>query len=106
MITDIADIVSSKQAVAAVNEWLVSYVGDRFLAGDPTLDPKADVWRIPILFLYQQEGPIGEAGEAAVDALTGEVCSRPAISEIKRRAMQLFEEKRGIPTSTISATRN
>jgi hypothetical protein len=106
MITEVANIVSSRQAAAAVNEWLVSYVGDRFLAGQPSLDVKADVWRIPILFLYPQEGPIGEAGEAAVDALTGEVCSRPAISEIKRRAMQLFEEKRGVSTPSISATGN
>ncbi|MEK7833256.1 MAG: hypothetical protein AAB401_19355 [Acidobacteriota bacterium] len=106
MITDVANIISSKQAAAAVNEWLVSYVGDRFLAGQPKLDSKTDVWRIPILFLYPQEGPIGEAGEAAVDALTGEVCSRPAISEIKRRAMQLFEERRGVSTSSISAARN
>lgn len=106
MITDVANLVSSKQAVAAVNEWLVSYVGDRFLAGQPRLDSAADVWRIPILFLYQHEGPVGEVGEAAVDALTGEVCSRPAISEIKRRAMLLFEEKRGVSTSSISAARN
>lgn len=106
MITEVANLVSSRQAAAAVNEWLVSYVGDRFLAGDPTLDSKADVWRIPILFLYSQEGPIGEAGVAAVDALTGEMCSRPAISELKRRATQLYEEKRGISTSSIPATGN
>lgn len=106
MIIEVANMVSSRHAAAAVNEWLVSYVGDRFLAGEPRLDVQADIWRIPILFLYPQEVPIGEVGEAAVDALTREVCSRPAISEIKRRAMQLFEEKRGVRASSISAARN
>ena len=106
MITDIANAVSSRQAAATVNEWLVSYVGDRFLAGEPQLDSSADVWRVPILFVYPQEGPIGEAGEAAIDALTGDLCARPAISEIKRRALQLYEEKCGVSISSISATRN
>jgi len=106
MITDIANIISSRQAAAVVNEWLVSYVGDRFIAGDPLLDSEADVWRVPILFLYAQQGPIGVAGEALVDALAGEVCSRPAISELKRQALKLYEEKCGISDSSIPNSRN
>lgn len=106
MLTDIANTISSRQATAAVNEWLVSYVGDRFLAGAPSLDANEDVWRIPILYIYPQKGPLGKVGEASVDALTGELCARPAISEIKRQALKLYEEKCGAPTSSISSARN
>ncbi len=99
MIANVANLVSSRQAIVAVNEWLVSYVGDRFLAGAPELDEPADLWRIPILYIYpagiQTRTPaesLGSVGEAAVDALTGELCSRPAISEIKRKALLLYKE--------------
>jgi hypothetical protein len=112
MIANVTNQVSSRQAVAAVNEWLVSYVGDRFLAGAPELDEQSDLWRIPILFIYPagiQTGTpadsLGSVGVAAVDALTGELCSRPAISEIKRKALLLYQEKCNAESSPVSSAR-
>ncbi len=104
MIANVANLISSRQAIATVNEWLVSYVGDRFLAGEPELDMTADLWRIPILYVYPQLGPLGSVGGAAVDALTGELCARPAISEIKRKALQLYQEKQSAESAAIPAT--
>jgi hypothetical protein len=112
MIAQVTNLVSSRQAVAAVNEWLVSYVGDRFLAGAPELDERADLWRIPVLYIYPAgiysgafAESLGSVGEAAVDVLTGELCSRPAISEIKRKALLLYQEKCNAESPAISSTR-
>jgi hypothetical protein len=104
MVADVANLISSRQAIAVVNEWLASYVGDRFLAGGPALDSSADLWRIPILYVYPQVGPIGDVGEAAVDAMTGELCARPAISEIKRKALQLYQERQCAESAAVPAT--
>ncbi len=112
MIANIANLVSLRQAVATVNEWLVSYVGDRFLAGTPELDEQADLWRIPILYIYPAgihtgtpAESLGSVGEAAVDALTGELCSRPANFEIKRKALLLYQERRNAESSSVSSAR-
>jgi hypothetical protein len=104
MVANVANLISSRQAIAVVNEWLASYVGDRFLAGGPALDSSADLWRIPILYVYPQVGPVGDVGEAAVDAMTGELCARPAISEIKRRALQLYQERQCAESAAVPAT--
>ena len=103
---NVVQLISTRQAAAAVNEWLVSYVGDRFLAGAPTLDPKADLWRVPILYIYPQEGPLGTVGEAAVDALTGELRAHPAVEEIKRQALSLYQAKSGTDAPTIPPARD
>ena len=86
---NVVNLISIRQAAAVLNEWLASYVGDRFLAGTPTLEAQSDVWRIPILYLAPQTGPLGTVGEAAVDALTGELRLHPSVEEIKRQSLDL-----------------
>ncbi|HZS03811.1 MAG TPA: hypothetical protein VFD58_02970 [Blastocatellia bacterium] len=83
------NLVSLRQAAATVNEWLVSWVGDRFLAGTPTLDSAAETWQVPILYILPKEGPLGVVGEVIVDALTGELCHLPAADEVKQQALSL-----------------
>jgi hypothetical protein len=38
MVNDVINLISVRQAGAVVNEWLICYVGDRFLANTPLLD--------------------------------------------------------------------
>jgi hypothetical protein len=106
MMENVVNLISTRQAVAVVNEWLVSYVGDRFLAGTPILDAHTDTWRMPILYVYPQAGPLGSVGEASVDALTGELCTCPSAGEIKQQALALYRAKFGTDASTLPATRN
>lgn len=95
MLENVVKDISARQATAAANEWLVSYAGDRFLAGTPSLDTQSEVWLVPILYVYPKEGPLGSVGKIAVNSVTGEVRAHPPIEEIKRLALDLYRVKRG-----------
>ena len=92
---------SARQSAATVSEWLVSHVGDRFLAGIPVLDAVTQLWRIPILYVYPNEGPLGSVGESTVDSLTGELLAHTPIDEIKGLATELYRAIRGADNSTV-----
>ncbi len=91
MIQSVINLISTRQAEATTNEWLVCYVGDRFLAGTPQLDAVTETWRIPILYVYPNRGPLGSVGELTIDAATGEIKDRPAVEDVKRQAMALYQ---------------
>lgn len=106
MMESVVNIISARQAVATVNEWLVSYVGDRFLAGTPTLDHAAALWRVPVLYVYPKHGPLGMVGEVLVDSVTGEMQDRSPIDEIKRQALELYQSKHGREDPTVPSSRD
>ena len=106
MLESVVNIISMRQVIATVNEWLVSYVGDRFLAGTPTPDHAADLWRVPVLYVYPKQGPLGVVGEVAVDSVTGEIRSHPPIDEIKRQALDLYQAKRGRQDTTFLSSKH
>ena|SRR6185503_7883493 len=95
MLQNVVKEISARQATAAVNEWLVSFAGDRFLAGTPALDTQSEIWLVPILYVYPKEGPLGSVGEIAVNSVTGKLSAHPSIEEIKRVALDLYRLKRG-----------
>lgn len=95
MLQTVVKDISARQAEATVNEWLVTYAGDRFLAGTPALDTQSEIWLVPILYVYPKEGPLGSVGEIAVNSVTGELSAHPPIEEIKRLALDLYRVKRG-----------
>jgi len=94
MAVNVINLISSRQVVATVNEWLVGYVGDRFLAETPILDAQANLWRISVLYVYPNEGPLGSVGEIAIDAATGEVRTHTSIIDIKQKALDLYQSRR------------
>lgn len=106
MIENVVNIISARQSAATVSEWLVSHVGDRFLAGTPGLDAVTQLWRIPILYVYPNEGPLGSVGEATVDSLTGEMLAHTPIDEIKSLATELYRAKSGTDNSTVLSSRD
>lgn len=91
MIQRVINLISTRQAEATTNEWLVCYVGDRFLAGTPQLDTGMETWRVPLLYVYPNQGPLGSVGDLTIDAATGEIKDRPAVQDIKRQAMALYQ---------------
>ena len=101
MIENVVNVISARQSAATVSEWLVSHVGDSFLAGTPVLDAVTQLWRIPILYVYPNEGPLGSVGEATVDSLTGEMLAHTPIDEIKNLATELYRAKGGADNSTF-----
>ena len=89
-----------------VNEWLACYVGDRFLAGTPTLDTGANLWMVPILYVYPRIGPLGSVGEAAVDTVTGELSAHPSVEDLKRQALDLYQAKYGADAPSVPSARD
>lgn len=55
MLENIVKDISARQAAAAVNQWLVSYAGDRILAGTPASDAESKVRIVPILYVYPKK---------------------------------------------------
>lgn len=106
MIEDVINLISTRQATAVVNEWLVCYVGDRFLAGTPTLNTGANLWTVPILYVYPRMGPLGSVGEAAVDTVTGELSAQTSVEDIKRHALDLYQAKYGTDAPSVPSTRD
>jgi hypothetical protein len=106
MIENVVNVISARQSAATVSEWLVSQVGDRFLAGTPVLDAVTQLWRIPILYVYPNEGPLGSVGEATVDSLTGEMRAHTPTDQIKNFAMELYRAKRGADNSAVLSSRD
>lgn len=101
MLENVVKAISAREAVATVNEWLITYVGDRFIAGTPTLDTKSDLWVVPILYSYPNEDPLGSVGEITVNCITGELSAHPSIEEIKSRTLDLYRAKRGEDPSVL-----
>jgi hypothetical protein len=85
-------LISPVEARAIANEFLLRHTRDRFSAGQPALVlfPLAPVWVCPILFVYP-ERLLGEVGEVAVNAVTGEVTGRTPRQEIYRYADRLLD---------------
>jgi hypothetical protein len=94
MAVDVINLISSRQAVATANEWLVCHLGDRFLAGSPVFDVGTDLWRVPVLYVCPNAGPLGTVGEITLDAATSELRTQPAIEETKQQAMKLYQSRR------------
>ena len=91
MTQSVINLISTRQAEATSNGWLICYVGDRFLAGTPQLDSVSETWRIPILYVYPRRGALGSVGEMTIDATTGEISDCPAVEHLKRQARALYE---------------
>ena len=101
MLENVVKTISARQVTAAANDWLISYAGDRFLAGTPALDTQSDIWLVPILYIYPTEGTLGTVGEITVNSVTGELSGLPSIEELKRRALDLYQAKRGDNPSVL-----
>ena len=102
MVSNVINLISARQASATVNEWLVCYVGDRFLAGTPAFDAQASLWRVPVLYVYPNEGPLGAVAEAVVDTATGELRAQPSIEALKQQALKLYQARCDAQNSPIS----
>ena len=94
MATTIAPTITALQAQAAANLFLSNHLPDRFMAGPPSLDQPAQVWRVPVLLAYPIIGPVGQTGEILVSVTAEEVVSSTPIEEMKVAARTLYEQHR------------
>jgi hypothetical protein len=94
MATTIAPTITALQAQAAANLFLSNHLPDRFMAGPPSLDLPARVWRVPVLLAYPIIGPVGQPGEILISVTTEEVVSSTPIEEMKVAARTLYEQHR------------
>jgi hypothetical protein len=94
MATTSAPTITALQAQAAANLFLSNHLPDRFMAGPPSLDLPARVWRVPVLLAYPIIGPVGQTGEIVVSVTTEVVVSSTPIAEMKVAACTLYEQHR------------
>jgi hypothetical protein len=94
MATTIAPTITALQAQAAANLFLSNHLPDRFMAGPPSLDLPAQVWRVPVLLAYPIIGPVGQTGEILVSVTAEAVVSSTPIEEMTVAARTLYEQHR------------
>ena len=92
MVTGVITTVAA--ARAAANDWLSTHLPDRFAAGVPTYDPARMGWQIPVWLAYPHLAPLGPVGELLVDAGQGVITAHTPITEMKERALKLYEQHR------------
>jgi hypothetical protein len=94
MATTLAPTLSALQAQAAANLFLSDHLPERFMAGPPSLDITAHVWRVPVLLAYPIIGPVGQTGEIVVCVTAAEVVSYTPSEEMQVAAHALYEQHR------------
>ena len=94
MATTIAPTITALQAQAAANLFLSNHLPDRFMAGPPSLDQAAQVWRVPVLLAYPIIGPVGHTGEISVSVTAEKVVAYTPIEAMKVAARALYEQHR------------
>lgn len=81
------------EARAAANEWLITYLPDRFSAGLPEYDGGLPGWRVPVWLSYPGLEPLGPLGELVVDD-SGIVATHIPSEVMRDRAIKLYEQHR------------
>ncbi|MDQ3814529.1 MAG: hypothetical protein M3347_11335 [Armatimonadota bacterium] len=84
------DFLDTDEVRATVNDFILTHLRDCFAAGKPRLImyPIAPVFNVPILLSYPDRA-LGEVGEVAVHALTGEVLGWTPLLEVEKNAVEL-----------------
>ena len=95
MIANTIPKITALEAEAAASLFLNDHLPDRLTAGDPQLDARAGIWRVPVLLAYLVIGSVGEVGEITVSGQTEELLSHTPIDEMLARARALYDQHRG-----------
>jgi hypothetical protein len=89
-----APTTTALQAQAEANLFLSDHLPDRFMAGQPSFDAAANVWRVPVMLAYAIIGPVGQTGEILVSGDSEEIVSYTPLEEMKAAARTLYEQHR------------
>ena len=90
----IVPAITALQAQAQANYFLLTHLGDRFVADDPVLDAEAGVWRVPVLLAYPLIGPVGDTGVILVNSGSEEIVFYTPLEDMKAAARALYETHR------------
>ena len=79
------------EARASVTEFLLDYVGNQVVIGEPheMVSALKAVWIVPVCLTYVHTGVIGAVGVVAVDEETGQVIAWTPIAQMKAACCQL-----------------
>ena len=94
MVANTVPKITALEAEAAASLFLSNHLPDRITAGDPQLDVRAGVWRVPVLLAYPVIGSVGEVGEIVVNGQTEEILSHTPVDEMLARARALYDQHR------------
>jgi len=88
--------ISSKEAIAIANRFILENMRDRFSAGLPKrmTFPIKSLWIVPILLTYPKTGIIGEVGMVAIDEEQGAIVGWTPKNEAEKLARKLYEERK------------
>jgi len=86
--------VTALQAQATANLFLSDHLPDRFTAAQPHLDPRGDVWHVPVVLAYPGIGSIGQVGDILISTTTAAVVSSTSLTEMRRTAQDLYNAHR------------
>ncbi len=76
---------TSEDAKAAATEFLLDYIGNQLIPGNPVsmMSALRTVWIVPVSLAYIHTGSLGEIGVIAVDEETGEVVAWTPVDQMK-----------------------
>lgn len=97
---------SAFEAEATAGGFLLNHLPDRFSTGAPRFDEASGEWRVPVILAYPRIGSVGEVGELAINDASGEVVSHTPFDEIKKRALDVYEQRRDEIKAAFSLSRD
>jgi len=97
--------VMAQDAVRLASGWLWAHLPDRFGPADPMFDEQRQLWRVPVVLAYPGI-VVGQVGELAIDAQSGEIVAHTDIEEIKALGLKLGRKHRAKVRAAFLRTRN
>lgn len=92
MVANTVTKITALEAEAAASLFLSDHLPDRITAGDPQLDMRAGVWRVPVLLAYPVIGVVGEVGEIVISGQMEEILLHTPVDEMLAHARALCEQ--------------
>lgn len=97
--------VMAQDAVRIASGWLGAHLPDRFGPADPKLDDQGQLWWVPVVLAYPGV-TVGQVGEIAVSASSGEVVDHTDLADIKAAGLALGRKHRAKVRAAFLRTRN
>jgi len=94
MVTKTVPKVTALEAEAVASLFLSDNLPDRFTPGAPRLNAEGNAWHVPVLLAYPVIGPVGQAGEILVGALSKDIVSYTPLDDMRRTAATLYDQHR------------
>ncbi len=94
-LTEIRAAITEKKAQLIAEEFILDYIGDQVLAGDPWPIHSAlgSAWVVPMILTQSAFGPVGVIGVVVIDEHTGQVIASTPADTLNENTDRLLEEQ-------------